>query len=258
MVEQDSFLSRISDEAHPLLTLAVGLGLLWAVHGLDAWIKKETLGLKKETENIRKLEDQASQDLNELRALRDFKERDVAKLKSGFLSLARSKKLFVESGLSLQEEKRLLEKLLEIMTTSLRVDSGTKKISLMRQDHSLEDFSIQYPPPKSFGPNLKPLPANIKITSKERFAHPERGKSEEVNGTLAWNPPQVGTSVRSNALGEYVMFTNSDLILHGPPKKASEHEAFPHLCLGISLESARKLYKSSFIGTRITLKSPSP
>jgi hypothetical protein len=65
----------------------------------------------------------------------------------------------------------------------------------------------------------------------------------------------VGTSVRSNALGEYVLFTNSKLVLHGPPRNAADHEAFPHLCLGLSLDAARNLYRHSFIGTKILTAS---
>ena len=74
-----------------------------------------------------------------------------------------------------------------------------------------------------------------------------------VNGQLQWTPPQVGTSVRARALGEFVMFTNSKLILHGPPISEEDHARFPHICLGLDRETARKLYHSSFIGTRIQL-----
>ena len=97
------------------------------------------------------------------------------------------------------------------------------------------------------------LPSTVRIVSKERFAHPERAKSEMVNGQLQYTPPQVDTSVRSNALGEYVMFTNSRLILHGPPLNSDDHEKFSHICLGLDLDAARKLYNSSFIGTKIIL-----
>ena len=70
---------------------------------------------------------------------------------------------------------------------------------------------------------------------------------------LTWNPPQVGQSVRSNALGEFVIFTNSNLIIHGPFKKAEEHDAYPHACVGLSLRDARRLYRGSFIGNRVSL-----
>ena len=117
----------------------------------------------------------------------------------------------------------------------------------------MQGHLISYIPLRSFGGAPGTLPATVRIISKERFAHPERGKSEEVNGTLQWVPPQVGTSVRSNALGEFVIFTNSALILHGPPLDAETHEKFPHICLGLDQEAARRLYRGSFIGTKISL-----
>ena len=42
--------------------------------------------------------------------------------------------------------------------------------------------------------------------------------------------------------------------LHGPPVNADDHERFPHICLGLDREAARKLYRSSFIGTKISLQ----
>jgi hypothetical protein len=59
--------------------------------------------------------------------------------------------------------------------------------------------------------------------------------------------------VRANALGEFVMFTKGSLILHGAPKKAAEHMAFPHYCVGLTLAVARRLYSQSFMGTRIKI-----
>ena len=174
----------------------------------------------------------------------------------------------------LQEERRLLEKQLEIMTTYLVVNPSLQRVFLMRDGQVLQSYLISYIPLRSFpsaesllasttspiAAPLKPetpihLPNVVRIVSKERFAHPERGKSEEVNGHLQYTPPQVGTSVRSNALGEFVMFTNSKLIIHGPPLNTEDHEKFPHICLGLDLEAARKLYRGSFIGTKVILDS---
>lgn len=144
------------------------------------------------------------------------------------------------------------------MSTYLLVDEGDKKIHLMRGEQSLESYPIEYVPPQSFGEGAK-APATVStIISKERFAHPERGKSEQVDGQLQWEPPQVGSSVRANALGEFVMFTRGSLILHGPPKKAEEHKAFAHYCLGLSLAVARRLYNSCYIGTKIVIKAAVP
>ena len=49
------------------------------------------------------------------------------------------------------------------------------------------------------------------------------------------------------------MFTNSALIIHGPPLNEEDHAKFPHVCLGLDREAARKLYRASFIGTRVNL-----
>ena len=116
---------------------------------------------------------------------------------------------------------------------------------------------MSYPAVTAFGGEKGHMPSPARIVSKERFAHPERAKLEESGGSLEWSPPQVGTSVRANALGEHVMFTSGPLILHGPPRKKAEHDSFPHLCLGLSARAAQKLYAQSFIGTKIAYKAVS-
>lgn len=250
-MKSSTFLNRLSQPAHPLIVFIAGAALLFGLHEVRRWIKAETLSLMSDWQMMRKGEEQMSETLNETIALRDLKARDFTKFKSDFPNLAKSKRSLYESGLFLQEQKRLLEKQMEIMSTYLKIDPNAKKISVMNGEQALQDFPYSYIPVQTFGGEAKPLPMSMKIVSKERFAHPERGKSEEINGNLAWTPPQVGTSTRSLALGEYVMFTNGPLILHGPPKKAQEHQAFPHLCLGLSQAAAMKLYKSSYIGTKI-------
>src|SRR5262249_28305600 len=143
---------------------------------------------------------------------------------------------------------------LEIMTTTLLINSALQRVFLMRAEQPLQSYLLAYLPLKSFAGAPVNLPSTVRIISKERFAHPERGKSEQIDGALQWTPPQVGTSVRSNAMGEFVMFTNSPLILHGPPVNADDHERFPHICVGLDQEAARKLYRGSFIGTKISLR----
>jgi hypothetical protein len=188
-------------------------------------------------------------------ALAELKTQDLDKFKTGLSAVAQSKKMLFEAGLSAQAERRLLEKQWEILTTYLTIQLPLKRIFLMRGDQPLESHLMQYVPLKACGGIPAAVPRIVRIVSKERFAHPERGKSEMIGGKLQWEPPQVGTSVRSNALGEYVMFTNSKLILHGPPKNAADHEAYPHLCIGLSLGAARSLYQHSFIGTKILLSN---
>jgi hypothetical protein len=185
--------------------------------------------------------------------LQTLKHSDTVQFKIGFSGTAKSQKDLFESGLSLQEERRLLEKQLEIMTTTLGINPSLQRIFLLRESQPLQSYLLGYFPLRAFGGVPPVLPQVAHIVSKERFAHPERGKAEMVNGQLQWTPPQVGTSVRARALGEYVMFTNSKLIIHGPPISEADHARFPHICLGLDRETASKLYRSSFIGTRIQL-----
>lgn len=215
-----------------------------------------------ELESARALLDErlaeSAEALAESRAWVELKAGDLVAYKEDLSRLTRTRREAYESGLQLQEEKRLLEKLWEIRTTTLLVDEEGRKLHVMRGEQSLESYPFSYVPPQSFGPETRePLWPTV-IVSKERFAHPERPKSEQVGGELKWEPPQVGASVRANALGEYVMFGKGPLILHGPPSKPEEHKAFSHLCLGLALPAARRLYRASHIGTKVTFKAVSP
>lgn len=234
-------------------TLAAGIGLLLGAHAMTSWIQNEATLAAIKLRRLNKSQEQLSLALANSLTLTDLKSRDIARFKTALSELVQSKRSLYEAGLSLQEEKRLLEKQWEMMTTYLMLDEQTHRILLMRGDQALKSYPVSYAPPKDFGKSAKPIPLIGRIVSKERFAHPERGTSEMVDGKLQWNPPQVGTSVRANALGEYVLFTQSGLILHGPPKKSVEHESFPHLCLGLSLSTARDLYRNCTIGTKILL-----
>jgi hypothetical protein len=144
------------------------------------------------------------------------------------------------------------------MTTYLLIDLPERKIHLMRGDQSLKSFALSYSS-AALGGISQQLPQTLWIVSKERFAHTERGVSEQKDGKLQYEPPQVGTSVRANALGEFVMFFTGGLILHGPAKRLADHKAFPHYCAGLSLGAAKKLYLETFIGTKLVFKKkPGP
>ena len=256
----------------PARVWAVATAALLILGGMEVtrrWLGRELRRSDQALSNLRSQAEPMDQALNHFRSLQELKARDVAQFKEGFSGLAKSRKALFETGLSLQEERRLLEKQLEIMTTYLEIDPGLQRIFLMRGEQPLESYLIQFVPPRSFpeeramiasatgqttAPALPAVPSLVRIVSKERFAHPERGKSEQTNALLQYEPPQVGTSVRAHALGEFVIFTNSRLILHGPPLQEADHEQFPHLCLGLDLETARRLYRATFIGTKILLK----
>jgi hypothetical protein len=264
---------RLLKPAHPLVVILIASLLLGIPYGLIRWLQPVLENQKADIFRLTKNADQMAAAKEHFESLKDLKIREVGQFKNAFSGVAKSNKDLFESGLSLQTERRLLEKQLEIMTTYLVINPLLQRIFLMRDGQPLQSYLISYIPLRSF-PSAEVLAASssttsagieaplhlpniVRIVSKERFAHPERGKSEQVNGHLQYTPPQVGTSIRSNALGQFVMFTNSKLIIHGPPLNAEDHEKFPHICLGLDLEAARKLYRSSFIGTKIVLNSAS-
>jgi hypothetical protein len=249
----DALLDRLSEQAHPALLAVFGFGLLLGGYAAYRVMDAGDQTLKAHIVALTRAGEQNGLALSHYQTLADLKTQDVDQFKAGMSDLAQSKKTLFEAGLSSQEERRLLEKQFEILTTYMTINTQIARVFLWRGDQALESYLIDYVPLKAFGGIPPTVPRTVRITSKERFAHPERGKSEVVNGKLQWLPPQVGTSVRSNALGEYVLFTNSRLILHGPPKNPEAHEAFPHLCLGLPLNAARNLYRHSFIGTKILL-----
>jgi hypothetical protein len=228
------------------------------MHMTGSWVRSKAEPRRSEWLLLTKERDKANAAVADLQPLRDLKARDVARLKAGLMGLTSSRRALYETGLALQEEKRLLEKQWEIMTTYLLIDLPGRKIQLMRGDQSLKSFALSYSS-AALGGISQPQPQTLSIVSKERFAHPERGVSEEVNGRLQYEPPQVGTSVRANALGEFVMFFTGGFVLHGPAKRLADHKAFPHYCAGLSLDAARKLYHETFIGTKLVFKkTPGP
>jgi hypothetical protein len=248
-------MDRLFQRVSPWIPALLGALLIAGIFRLDVWLRRKIADQQAEINQLRRNADQAGPMREHYASLRDLKTSDVETFKTGFSGLALSQKSLFEAGLSVQEERRLLDKQLEIMTTYMLVTPALQRVFLMRGEQPLQSYLISYIPLRAFGGVPETLPPSVRIISKERYAHPERGKSEAVNGQLQYNPPQVGTSVRSNALGEFVIFTNSKLILHGPPLNPEDHEKFPHICLGLDLEAARKLYRGSFIGTKIVINA---
>jgi hypothetical protein len=249
-----TFTNRLLRRAPWGLVLLVGGLILAGLYDLSQWISRSDSAERAFQKKLTPILEKTLAGRERMVVLDTLKRTDVEQLKAGLGGHAMSEKSLFESGLSLQEERRLLEKQLDIMTTYLMVDPSLLRVFLMRDVQPLQSYLIAYLPLRAFGAAPAFLPHVVRIVSKERFAHPERGRSEDVNGSLQWVPPQVGTSVRSNALGEFVMFTNSALILHGPPLRPEDHERFPHICLGLDQEAARRLYRGSYIGTKIVLR----
>lgn len=238
-----------------LLAGAAVLGALWLLGG---WVSGNAARAADERAAMAVAREDLDLDLAERQALNDLVRRDFKRAKTTAAALTQSRKALYEGGLALSAEKRLLEKQLEIMTLWLRIDGAGDKVHLMRGEQSAESLSLAGAKARAVGGDARPLPKSASILSKERFASTERPKSDQNGGLLQWEPPQVGTSVRANALGEFVLFTREGLVLHGPPLKTAEHEAFPHLCLSLPLPVARNLYTKSFIGTKILLEAPKP
>lgn len=239
------------------MLVAGGLVLagLWM---MDRWVASNVLAAAAERAVLAVAREDLELCLAEREALRDLVSRSFARAKVSAASLSRSRHALFESSLAVLQEKRLLEKQWEIMTFWIRLDEAAGKIHLMRGDQISESLAFAGARLRAVGAEKRVLPAAATIISKERFASTERPRFEQVGGQLQWEPPQVGTSVRARALGEFVMFTKEGLVIHGPPlfgraSKETEHEAFPHACLSLPAAAARRLYAASFVGTKILL-----
>ncbi|MDX6769442.1 MAG: hypothetical protein SF051_07910 [Elusimicrobiota bacterium] len=250
----DAWLRRGDRRAGAFALLAAGAGVLGAGWALQSWLaaRAELVAVEREAAAAARAE--LELELAERGALRDLVAEDLARAKENATSLTRSRRALFEGGLRVSEETRLLQKQWEIMSTWLRLDADADRVTVMKGDQAASDWPLEGARPRAVGGELKPLPARATIVSKERYAHPERPKSDATGGLLDWEPPQVGASARANALGESVMFTREGLVVHGPPKKEAEHEAYPHLCLTVPTATARRLYAAAFIGTRIILR----
>lgn len=252
----ESRLRALDRRVAPPWLLVIGVAVLAALWLIGRWVETRAKSSEVEIVALSAAREELELDLGERQALHDLISRDFERAKLSAASLTRSRKALFEGGLALSEEKRLLEKQYEIMSLWLRLDPEADKIHLVRGDQIAESLLLAGARPRAVGGEARPMPRSATILTRERFASPERPKSEQVGGQLQWEPPQVGASVRANALGEFVLFTREGLVIHGPPLKAAEHEAYPHLCLSLPLPVARRLYTQSFVGTRILLESP--
>ncbi|MBI3564034.1 MAG: hypothetical protein HY079_02425 [Elusimicrobia bacterium] len=243
------------DKRVPAYALALaGAFVLLASWMLQSWLDARALLASADAEAAAVAREDQELELSERQGVRDVVARDLTQAKRNAASLSKSRRVLFEGGLALAEEKRLLEKQWEIMTTYLLVDAAGDRVQVMRGEQAFETWPLAGAKPGAVGGDKKALPRVATIVSKERYAHPERGKSDLVGGRLDWEPPQVGASARASALGESVMFTKEGLVLHGPPLKRAEHDAYPHLCLELPAATARRLYARAFIGTKVMIK----
>ena len=247
-------MKKLSERASWPALLTAGAGVLLGMWALESRLTESAeLAADNRAAPIVALND-LDQEMAERHALSDLVARDLSGAKKNAARLSRSQRDLFEGSLALSEEKRLLEKQWEIMTTFLLLDPAGDRVQVMRGEQAYETWPLSGAKPRAVRMQGRTTPKMSTIVSKERYAHPERGKSEEVGGRLDWTPPEVGTSARARALGENVLFTREGLVLHGPPLDKAEHEAYPHLCLSLSADTARHLYGRSFVGTRVMLK----
>ncbi len=248
------FLASLARRVSMPVLIAVGVLTVAATMGLESWVAGRIRVASADRDAVLvALEDQEAE-LAQRQTMRDSLARDLAQAKQNAATLSRSRRVLFEGGLAISEEKRLLEKQWEIMTTYLLVDLANDRVQIMRGEQAYETWPLGGQKPRIVN---NPISASLMlatIISKERYAHTERGKSEQIDGRLDWQPPQVGTSARASALGEAVMFTKEGLILHGPALKRPEHENYPHICLELPRATARRLYSRSFIGTHVMIK----
>jgi hypothetical protein len=251
----ETFLRRGERKAGPLALLAAAGLTLLVPWGLARWLDARAALAAEAADSLEAVRADLELDLAERRALRDLASRDLARARADAASLSKSRRALFEDGLALSEERRLLEKQWEILTLWVKVDPAADRLHFVRGDQTAESLPLGGAVPRIVGETGKPLPRSAVIASKERFAHPERPKVEQGAGPLQWEPPQVGTSARAAALGEFVTFTREGLVAHGPPLKPAEHDAYPHLCLSLPLATARALYAKAFLGTKIVLEA---
>ena len=252
-VKLEGILERLSGQAKPLALAACAFVVLAAMQAGRLALARRAAQVEAILEGTAEEAEESAAALAEAEAAEADWMRQLEGFKAGLPKLAESRRQIYEGGLQLQEEKRLLEKQLEIMTTYLLIDQGAHQVRLMRGEQALETYAIGEDAPRAFG-GSKPATSLSVVVSKERFAHPERPKVEQVDAQLQWEPAQVGESARANALGEYVVFGRGSLILHGPPRKLEEHAAYPHVCLELALPVARRLYTGTYMGTKIVIK----
>lgn len=236
-------------------TFAAGLALLVALTLAHARVAQRAARAQAELATLDEPVAEVLAALETAENLNALKANDVEKTKTATIGLAKRHKKYYEDRLFLSEERRQLEKQWELLITTLALDVKGGRLKVMRGDQAAREYPAGPVVCWSAAGSAAKAPKWAVVNSKERFAHPERGKVEMLDGKLNWTPPQVGPASRSAALGEFVAFTNTPLILHAPSKDAKAHEAYPHCCLPMTPATAKKVYDSVAVGTRVVLEA---
>lgn len=225
----------------------VGLALSLALLSARASLVEQTDILDRDLARTSTALTAAENAIEDAIQLNRLKARDIKALRSVLSTEALARKTYTEQRFALAEEKRQLEKQWDLLTIYLMFDPNEGKLHIMRGDQALRTFPAG---PVTCSSGTFKLDKIYAVSSKERFPHPERGKVEFVEGQLKWIPPQQSAD-RSAALGEHVLFTNGPLILHAPSKDPTQHDAYPHCCMGIGAPAAGRIYSEVFVGSKL-------
>ena len=109
--------------------LALGAGIAALLWFSDSKIAARLQIIQSDVKRMEDAMKASGAALEELRALKELKLEDAARYRKELKGLAKSSKAVYDTGVSLQEEKRLLEKQLEIMTTYLEINEGTVSVN---------------------------------------------------------------------------------------------------------------------------------
>src|SRR5437016_1353376 len=106
------------------LTAAVAVFLVVSLHAAGTRLNAEAARARTAAASLDAAASGVEEALDGARVLRDLKARDLASFKAGLARLTGSRRALYEAGLELQDEKRQLEKLWEVLTTYLLVDAA--------------------------------------------------------------------------------------------------------------------------------------
>ncbi|MEQ1920581.1 MAG: hypothetical protein ABL955_15440, partial [Elusimicrobiota bacterium] len=130
---------------------AAGAAVLASLWLLGRWVSAHAAIAADERVALSVAREDLELDLAERQALSDLVSRDFARAKVSAATLSRSRKALFEGGLALSEEKRLLDKQLEIMSLWIRLDEEADKIHLVRGDQIAESLLLAGARPRTVG-----------------------------------------------------------------------------------------------------------
>src|ERR1051326_4566844 len=101
---------RLLRPAHPAVVVLAGVAILAGLYTAPRWLEATTGEERLFQQTMSHVLDQAASAREHFVSLDTLKTMDLEQLKAGISGHAQSEKSLFESGLSLQEERRLLEK----------------------------------------------------------------------------------------------------------------------------------------------------